>query len=91
MAIRAGARCCSAPRRSACCASATRLGDGGHSLVPILRDAPPSRALTELADEIAADLVVVGSSGRGQVAREFLGSVSHNVATTLPCDVLVVS
>jgi nucleotide-binding universal stress UspA family protein len=72
-------------------ASATRLGGGGHSLVPILRDAPPSRALTELADEIAADLVVVGSSGLGQVAREFLGSVSHHVATTLPCDVLVVS
>jgi nucleotide-binding universal stress UspA family protein len=72
-------------------ASAARLAGGEYSLVPILRDAPPSRALTELADEIAADLVVVGSSGRGQVAREFLGSVSHHVATTLPCDVLVVS
>ncbi len=72
-------------------ASAARLAGGEHSLVPILRDAPPSRALTELADEIAADLVVVGSSGRGQAAREFLGSVSHHLATTLPCDVLVVS
>lgn len=72
-------------------ASATQLAGDKYSLVPILRDAPPSRALTELAEEIAADLVVVGSSGRGQVAREFLGSVSHHVATTLPCDVLVVS
>jgi nucleotide-binding universal stress UspA family protein len=58
--------------------------------VPVLRDAPPSRALTELVDEIAAGLVVVGTTGRGQVVREFLGSVSHHLATTLPCDVLVV-
>jgi nucleotide-binding universal stress UspA family protein len=72
-------------------ASAARLASSEHAIVPILRDAPPARALTELADEIAADLVVVGSSGRGQVAREFLGSVSHHVATTLPCDVLVVT
>ncbi len=72
-------------------ASATQLASGASPLVPVLRDAPPSRALTEMVDEIGADLVVVGASGRGQIAREFLGSVSHHLATTLPCDVLVVT
>lgn len=72
-------------------ASAARLAGNERAIVPVLRDAPPMRALTELVDEIAADLVVVGASGRGQVVREFLGSVSHHAATTLPCDVLVVT
>lgn len=72
-------------------ASAARLGGSGQAVVPVLRDAPPMRALTELVDEIRADLVVVGATGRGQIVREFLGSVSHHLATTLACDVLVVT
>lgn len=55
----------------------------------MLREAPPARAVTELVDELSADLVVVGASGRGKIVREFLGS-SHHLATTLPGDVLVV-
>jgi nucleotide-binding universal stress UspA family protein len=71
-------------------ASARRLSGGASSVVPVLREAPPARVVTELVDELSADLVVVGASGRGQIVREFLGSVSHHLATTLPCDVLVV-
>ena len=71
-------------------ASAALLGREQRTLVPILRDAPPSRALTELVSEIDVDLVVVGTTGSGQIWREFLGSVSHHLAITLPCDVLVV-
>ena len=41
------------------------------------------------AKEFEADLVVVGSHGRGPIAATVLGSVSAEVAETAPCSVLV--
>lgn len=50
----------------------------------------PAEALIEAARETDADLIVVGTRGRGRIARSLLGSVSTSVVHGAPCDVLVV-
>jgi nucleotide-binding universal stress UspA family protein len=50
----------------------------------------PAQALIKAAREMGADLIVVGTRGRGRVARSLLGSVSTSVVHRAPCDVLVV-
>jgi nucleotide-binding universal stress UspA family protein len=50
----------------------------------------PAHALLEQATGTAAQLVVVGSHGRGSVAGLVLGSVSHAVLHHSPCPVAVV-
>lgn len=50
----------------------------------------PPDALIEHAAEVGAELVVVGSRGRGDLASLLLGSTSHRVANHARCDVLVV-
>jgi nucleotide-binding universal stress UspA family protein len=48
----------------------------------------PADVMIDLATEIGADLIVVGSKGmRG--ARRMIGSVPNSVAPSAPCDVLV--
>ncbi|QIM16588.1 universal stress protein [Leucobacter insecticola] len=49
--------------------------------------APPVAALVQAAE--GAELVVVGSRGRGGLSRLLLGSVSHGVLQALPCPVIV--
>jgi nucleotide-binding universal stress UspA family protein len=46
--------------------------------------------LAELADEEAADMIVVGSRGRGAFKAAFLGSVSSDLIGVARCPVLVV-
>jgi len=47
-------------------------------------------AMSRLAEEIGADVIVVGSRGRGAIKRALLGSVSTHVTKNAPCPVLVV-
>ncbi|BBX65819.1 universal stress protein [Mycobacterium saskatchewanense] len=53
-----------------------------------LRCAPPVPTLVAMSDE--AEMVVVGSNGRGAVARLLLGSVSSSVVRTAHCPVAVI-
>ncbi|WP_165440749.1 universal stress protein [Rubripirellula amarantea] len=46
--------------------------------------------IVQAAKELNVDLVVVGATGRSQLSRVLLGSVSDHVATHAPCSVLVV-
>lgn len=64
-----------------------RLGMEARSLVGT---GPAAEVIRRAADEIGADLVVVGSHGKGLAVRVFLGSVSHDVLKDPPCAVLVV-
>jgi nucleotide-binding universal stress UspA family protein len=52
----------------------------------LVRDKPVYRAILEVAQESGADLIVMGSRGRGLVERLFLGSETQRVLThtTLP-------
>jgi nucleotide-binding universal stress UspA family protein len=50
----------------------------------------PAEQLAELADDVEADLIVVGSRGRGAFKAAFLGSVSNSLIGIARCPVLVV-
>jgi nucleotide-binding universal stress UspA family protein len=50
----------------------------------------PAERLAELADEENAELIVVGSRGRGAFKAAFLGSVSGSLVGIARCPVLIV-
>jgi len=49
----------------------------------------PAAALCELAGELGARALVLGTRGRGGIARALLGSVSDHVVRNAPCTVVV--
>jgi len=55
-----------------------------------LVDAHPAEAILDTADEIDADLIVVGSRGLGRAARFIRGSVSTRVVNNATASVLVI-
>ena len=50
----------------------------------------PGPAISKIADEFNADLVLVGTRGKGKVRRTILGSVSDYVVNHAPCPVITV-
>ena len=59
-----------------------------HTHLP--RSHQPSQAILDVARRVKADLIIVGTHGRGAIARLFLGSVAERVVRTAPCPVLTV-
>ena len=55
-----------------------------------LRLEAPAHEIAQLAADLEADLVVVGTQGRRGIARLLLGSVAEDVVRLAPCPVLVV-
>jgi nucleotide-binding universal stress UspA family protein len=51
---------------------------------------PAAHAIVEFAQELEADLIIVGSRGRGAMATLLLGSVSHGVVHASDRNVLIV-
>ena len=49
-----------------------------------------ARVLVARAKDTSVDLIVVGNRGRGDLASLVLGSTSHGVIHTAPCDVFIV-
>ncbi len=49
----------------------------------------PGAAICQLARDLSARAIVVGSRGRGRLKRAFLGSVSDHVVRNAPCSVIV--
>ena len=63
-----------------------------HNLEPVVCEVAvgsPSREILRTAEEQQAELIVVGSRGRGEVRSAVLGSVSASVAQNAPCPVVV--
>jgi nucleotide-binding universal stress UspA family protein len=50
----------------------------------------PSDALTEVAQNVGADLVVVGNKGMTGLKRFVLGTVPNKIAHHAPCSILIV-
>ncbi len=65
------------------------LGEAGVRADTVVLSGPPAESLAEAARARGADLVVVGSRGRGAVARVLLGSVSDRLVHISPKPVLV--
>ena len=63
---------------------------GGTEISRLVRCGTPGRAIAEEAEAWGADLVVVGSHGKGWVDRVLLGSTTERLLNRLPTSVLVV-
>jgi nucleotide-binding universal stress UspA family protein len=61
---------------------------GGVEIERVVREGRPASVLTEEAEN--ADLLVVGSRGRGGFSELLLGSVSHECAQRAPCPIVIV-
>jgi nucleotide-binding universal stress UspA family protein len=70
----------------------TAAGFAGMQLstTVLLHEGRPAAAIVDAAEAWPADLVVVGTRGRGAIASLILGSVSQHVLSHAQCSVLVV-
>jgi len=50
----------------------------------------PADAILNVAEEIKADLIVVGNKGMTGARRYFLGSVPNKVSHHAPCSVMII-
>jgi nucleotide-binding universal stress UspA family protein len=63
---------------------------GAQDIQAHLNFGMPARSIVELAEELGAGLIVMGSRGLGGVRRALLGSISDSVVRHAHCPVLVV-
>lgn len=61
----------------------------GRRVERVILDGHPGSAIVSEAQDMAADLIVVGNRGHGTIESMLLGSVSRHVAAHAPCSVLV--
>jgi nucleotide-binding universal stress UspA family protein len=69
---------------------ASRARAAGIAVETHARSGAPADVICTLAEEIGADLIVVGNKGMAGV-RRVLGSVPNSVAHNAPCSVLIAS
>jgi nucleotide-binding universal stress UspA family protein len=69
---------------------ATEARNKGLSVRTALRAGAPHEEIVALATDERADLVVIGTHGRGGVNRALLGSVADRVVRLAPCPVLTI-
>jgi nucleotide-binding universal stress UspA family protein len=60
------------------------------SVVEFIPVGTPSEEIVKAAEEWSADLLVIGSHGRGGMQRALLGSVAETVMRHAPCPLVVV-
>ena len=61
-----------------------------HTQTVVVTSAATARSIVEYAEETQADIIVVGTHGRGTMAHFVIGSVADRVVRSAPCPVLVV-
>ena len=66
------------------------FGDSDVAITTDVLFGTPESRIVETADEMHADLVIVGSHGYSRWERLLLGSVSNSVVQHAPCSVMVV-
>lgn len=62
----------------------------GIDIETVVRTGTPVREILDYADAIDADLIVIGSRGRGGIDRMLLGSVAEGVTRVGDIDTLIV-
>lgn len=62
----------------------------GLRVAMVIREGPAHEEIVAMAQERSADLVVIGTHGRGGARRALLGSVADKVVRLAPCPVLTV-
>jgi len=70
--------------------SKERAAEDGISLITHLRDGHAGNEIVALAEELHADLIVIGSRGKTNIDRLLLGSVSEHVVRNSSCTTMVV-
>lgn len=70
--------------------STARAAAEGISLVTHLKDGHAGTEIIALAEELQADLIVIGSRGKSGIDRLLLGSVSTHVVQDSKCTTMVV-
>ncbi|WP_437325195.1 universal stress protein [Sorangium sp. So ce381] len=65
-----------------------RRATPGVEISGVLRAGVPDEEICRLADEIGADMIVIGTHARGAVARALLGSVAQRVVRSAKIPVL---
>jgi nucleotide-binding universal stress UspA family protein len=71
-------------------AAATAKQNGVDDVQTHRREGDPADAIIDVAEEIKADLVVVGNKGMTGARRFLLGSVPNKVSHHAPCSVIIV-
>ncbi|MCK5447162.1 MAG: universal stress protein [Gemmatimonadetes bacterium] len=71
-------------------ALADRLREQGHEVNALLVQGPTIQTILEQAEKLEAEVIVVGSHGRGKLFDLVVGSVSAGVIRKSPVPVLVV-
>jgi nucleotide-binding universal stress UspA family protein len=69
-----------------------QLADAGveHEVRQLVRGADPADDLVAVAEEVAADLIVIGLRRRSPVGKLILGSNAQRILLDAPCPVLAV-
>ncbi len=71
-------------------AKKTATKAGVTKVETLIRTGQPARSIVQVAEEIEADTIVMGSRGLGDFEGLLLGSVSHKVATLAKCTTITV-
>ncbi|MBS0364678.1 MAG: universal stress protein [Proteobacteria bacterium] len=64
--------------------------DDRRRIVPVIESGAPNSIVREYVQQRGADLVVMGTQGRGALLEVLLGSTAKSILAVLPCDALVV-
>jgi nucleotide-binding universal stress UspA family protein len=67
----------------------TVFGEAGVDATVVDRSGSAAEEIVAYADEVGADLVVIGTRRRGELRRLFLGSTGSRVIQLSGCDVLI--
>jgi nucleotide-binding universal stress UspA family protein len=70
--------------------AAAAKGDGAGEVNTHPREGDPADAILDVAEEVKADLIVVGNKGMTGARRFLLGSVPNKVSHHAPCSVIIV-
>ncbi|MDF7823326.1 universal stress protein [Pontiellaceae bacterium B12227] len=67
-----------------------KLRNDGIETQALLLKGDPSRLIIDKADELEAEMIILGSHGHGILHKALLGSVSESIIRNAACNVLIV-